>query len=425
MGAGGHGAGRRAQVSRLRALARQSKLELLVRRDDDEGFEIREVPSALAYLQHRPQRVLETQWELAQLASRTDRATYVLKNRATERYLLLTEPERFLWERMDGRTSLQDLATAYVLRYGAFDFDIIPALIAKLRRAELLTMRPASRLRETLARHRRNPAARAAEATLRALEHLTLSSRGIHATFERLYRWGGRLLFTPPCVAVGLLLIALGAVSAVRLWRDAAEIAAPLAQHPLLSLLLVKLLLFVTLAVHQILHGLACVHYRRRVREYGFTMLHGFVPTFFVDVTDIFMASRRARVVTALSGTLIHLYLGSFYLWAATQMPPGLLQSFTAASAVLQLQALFVSLYPFCFLERDGYHILVDLLGLPTLRQDAWQFFRYELGRRAVRRWRLTRQEAIWVGYFVFSLISILAFVGLNLWGMLHAGGGA
>jgi len=404
---------------------RQTKLELLVRREDEEGFEIRQVSSALAYLQHRPQRVPETEYELAQLASRPDRATYVLKNRASERYLLLTEPERFLWERMDGRTSLQELATAYVLRYGAFDFDVIPALIAKLRRAELLTLRPASRLRETLARHRRNPAARVVEATLRGLEHLTLSSQRVHATFERLYRWGGRLLFTPPCLAVGLLLAGLGAVSAVTLWRHAAEVAGPLAQHPILSLLLVKLFLFVTLAFHQIVHGLACVHYDRRVREYGFTVLHGFIPTFFVDVTDIFMASRRARVVTALSGTLIHLYLGSLYLWAATQMAPGLLQSFTAASGVLQVQAFFISLYPFCFLEMDGYHILVDLLGLPMLKHDAWRFVRYELGRRLVSRPKLTRQEAIWVGYFILSLLSILAFVAFNLWGLIHAGGGS
>ncbi len=56
---------------------------------------------------------------------------------------------------MDGRTSLQEIATAYVLRYGAFDFDIIPALIRKLQRAHLLTLTPTSRLRQALARNRR------------------------------------------------------------------------------------------------------------------------------------------------------------------------------------------------------------------------------------------------------------------------------
>lgn len=403
-------------------MARQSKLELLVRRDDEGGFEIRTVPSALAYLQHKPQRLPETQYELAQLASRGDGgSTYVLKNRATDHFLFLTEPERFLWDRMDGRTSLQDLATAYVLRYGAFDFEVIPTLIAKLRRVDLLTFRPASRLREVLARYHRNAAARAVEATLRRLEQLTISSRSVQDLFERVHRWGGRLLFTPFSLAVGLFLLGLGAVGAVKLWANAAAVAAPLAKHPIVSLLLVKLLLFVTLAVHQILHGLACVHYGRRVREYGFTMLHGFLPTFFVDVTDIFMAGRRARVITALSGPLIHLYLGSLYLWAATQMSGGLLQGFTAASGVLQWQALLVSLYPVCFLEMDGYHILVDLLGLPTLKHDSWQFIRHELWRRVVDRRRLTRREAIWAGYFVLSVLSIFAFVVLNLWALVRA----
>jgi hypothetical protein len=60
------------------------------------------------------------------------------------------------------------------------------------------------------------------------------------------------------------------------------------------------------------------VHYKRRVREFGFTMLHGFIPTFYVDVTDIFMASRRARIVNALSGPLVHLFLAALYLWTAS-----------------------------------------------------------------------------------------------------------
>ena len=145
-------------------MARQTKIELLIRREEDQGFEVRAVPSSLAYLQYRPQRLPDRQWELAQLPRGIERrATYILKNKATDRYLLLNEPERFVWEQMDGRTSLQDIATAYVLQYGAFDFDVIPALIAKLRRAELLTLRPASRLREVLARHRKNLGARALE----------------------------------------------------------------------------------------------------------------------------------------------------------------------------------------------------------------------------------------------------------------------
>jgi len=43
---------------------------------------------------------------------------------------------------MNGSTSLQEMATAYVLEYGEFDFDIIPNLIHKLQHAQLLTLEP-------------------------------------------------------------------------------------------------------------------------------------------------------------------------------------------------------------------------------------------------------------------------------------------
>ena len=404
-------------------MTRQTKIELLIRREDAQGFELREVPSALAYLRYRPQRVAPDSYELAQLPTGVDhRISWVLKNRNTERYLLLSDPERFLWEQMDGRTSLQEIATAYVLRYGAFDFDLIPALIAKLRRAELLTLRPTSRLREALARHSGNPAVHIVEAALKQLERLTVRSRNVDALFNRLHRWGGFLLFSPSILVAGLAFVGLGIVGSLRLWPQAASITASLSYHPILTLLSLKLLLFATMAVHQLLHALACVRYGRRVREFGFAVLYGFVPTFYADVTDIFMASRRARIVTALAGPLLHLYLGGVALWAASWMQPGYLQSFVAVSGFIQWQALLVSLYPFCFLEMDGYHILVDLLGLPTLNSDAWRFVRHELKSRVTGWIRLDRRETIWVGYFFLSLFSILGFAVFNLWGLVRAG---
>jgi len=400
---------------------RRSRLELLVRSDDEAGFETREVQSGLAYLGSRPQRIPADQWELARLPSGLRGVTYVLKNRRTENYLQLSEAERFLWDQMDGQASLQEMGTAYVLRYGAFDFDLIPTLIAKLQRLELLTMRPVSRLREVLARNRRNPAARAAEATLHALEKLTVTSRKSHTVFDRIYRYGAFLLFTPVTGIVLALLVALGARGAVNLWYESGEVTAGLRQHPLIAILLVKGCFWLTVVTHQIMHALACVHSRRRVREFGFTMLHGFIPTFYVDVTDVFMANRRARIMNALAGPLVHLFFGSLSLWTASMAGPGLLKGFLAASAILQLQSFFVSLYPFCFLEMDGYHILVDLLSMPTLNHDSVRFVTEKLWSQLGRGVGLNRQEVVYVAYFVLSVASIAGFVALNPWVLIHA----
>ncbi|HEY7366311.1 MAG TPA: hypothetical protein VIE37_19600 [Methylomirabilota bacterium] len=397
----------------------RAKLELLVRRDDD-TFDVRQVSSAAGWLGLRPQRLAAETWELAVVNSPVDhQRRFVLKNTRSDRYVMLSEPERFLWEQMDGTTSLQDMATAYVLRYGAFDFELIPVLIGKLQRARLLTLEPVSALRRVLARNRRRRLVHGVEQALTVLERVNVSSRDVHPFFERLYRWGGFLLFTRAALLLCLALGMVGVVTGVRLWGEADAVARGLGANPVAALLSVKLLFFATLMLHQLVHALALVHYGRRVREFGFTFLHGFVPTFYVDVTDIFMASRRARIVTAFSGTLVHLVLGALWFLVAIVSPPGFLQAFAATSGMIQWQAFFVALYPCCFIEMDGYHILVDLLGLPTLRHDAVVYVGSLLRGAPVARWG--RQAALWVGYVVLSTISLAAFIGFNIVLIAHA----
>jgi putative peptide zinc metalloprotease protein len=400
---------------------RRAKLELLVRRDDDEGFEVRQIASATAFVQSRPQRVPDESWELAEMASRVGgQRSFVLKNTVTDRFLLLSEPEKFLWERMDGRASMQEIATAYVLRFGAFDFDIIPALMRKLQRAQLLTLTPSSRLRQALARNRRRPMVKVIESGLTALERINISSRNVQRAFTLLYRWGGFLLFTPVGVLACLALAAAGLVAGMKLWQEGGDVVAGFGGHAVRAILTVKLLFFLTVAAHQIVHGLALVHYRRRMREFGFTFLHGFVPTFYVDVTDIFMASKRARVVTAVSGAMVHLVLGSAWFLLAMVAPTGsFTQAFAAASGMIQWQAFVIALYPFCFIEMDGYHVLVDLLGIPTLKQEAMAWAASLLRLRAP--WRFGRQEAVWASYVVLSTLSVAAFIAFNVMLVVHA----
>jgi putative peptide zinc metalloprotease protein len=400
---------------------KRAKIELLVRSEAGDDFQVTKVESSLAYRQARPQRIPDGQIEVAEMRSNVRRSTtYMVKNRVTEKYIELSEPEYFLWNQMNGRTSVEELAVAYVLKFGAFDFDIIHALIDKLQRAELLTMRPISRLRAMLAANRKNPAARAAEATLKALDRLTVGSRTAHDAFTRVYRYGAFLIFTPVGLALLALVTLLGFKGTREIWQDSSDLYAGFGEHPVIALLLVKVFFFLTLILHQMLHALALVHYGRRVKEFGFTMLHGFLPTFYADVTDVFMGSRRARIVTGISGPLVHLFLGSLYIYLASQCGPGLLKSFLVASAILQSQSLFFSLYPFCFLEMDGYHVLVDWLGLPRLKSESIAFVNGGLWRRLRAGGRFTREEVVFVGYVALSITSIAAFVGLNVWFFVH-----
>jgi putative peptide zinc metalloprotease protein len=168
-------------------------------------------------------------------------------------------------------------------------------------------------------------------------------------------------------------------------------------------------------------HALACVHYGRRVKEVGFIIHHLVVPTFYADVTDLFMASRRARVVNALAGPTVHLVLGLLGVIWASLLSPGLLQACVAASAVLQLQSFMICIYPFSFLEMDGYHVLEDAVGMPRLAQESSQFVRGPVWKRLASGRGFSRQEIVYVLYFMMSLLSVVAFVGLNAWLILSA----
>ncbi len=408
-------------MSEQTARPRRAKLELLVRKGEEDGFEVRQIGSSAAFVQSRPRRVPDDSFELAEVTSRVDRQrSFILKNTTTERFLMISEAEKFLWEQMDGLTSVQQIATAYVLRYGAFDFDVIPNLIRKLQRAQLLTLTPTSRLRQVLARNRRKRVVKVMEGALFGLERVNISSHRVQPFFAGLYRCGGFLLFTPAAAVACVLLAAAGLWAGVRLWPDADRVVSGFGGRAVYAVLSVKALFLLTVGAHQIVHGLALIHYRRRVREFGFTFLHGFVPTFYVDVTDIFMASRRARVVTAVSGALVHLVLGALWFLVALASPlGGFTQAFAAASGMIQWQAFVVALYPFCFIEMDGYHVLVDVLGIPTLKHDALAWTAALVRGMAPRRF--SRAEKLWLAYVLLSTASVAGFIAFNVWLIVHA----
>jgi hypothetical protein len=72
----------------------------------------------------------------------------------------------------------------------------------------------------------------------------------------------------------------------------------------------------------------------------------------------------------------------------------------------------------------DGYHVLVDLLGVPTLNHDSWRFVREELWWRLTGHGAWTRQEVVYVAYFGLSLLSVVVFIAANIWLLVHALGG-
>jgi putative peptide zinc metalloprotease protein len=396
-------------------MAGPAKLEILTRKSGEAGFSVREIQSSQAYLHFRPERIHDAEWELRPQPKAPDGSqAYILRGLAGNRYLLLTDAERFLWERFDGRRSMSDVAREFFFEFGSFDFSIIRQFVAKLHQVGLLKLSSVSTLRKHLATRRGRWWARALEMVLRGLDRISFRLPNADRYCTALYRRGGFLLVGPAAfwISVGLSLGA--AFSLFRLFPHAKSFAVLLGKHPWATSGLMVGTVIVVSSVHVLVHALACKAHGRKVHEVGFFLLQGVLPTFYADVTDIFMASRKARVMVALAGPMVDVVVGALAFLGALWIGPGMGQALLFAVGVLEWETALLNLYPFNFLELDGYHILVDLLAMPTLRQQAWAHLSALPGRLRAGG-RLTRPEWIEIGYLALCALSILTYVVTHL----------
>jgi putative peptide zinc metalloprotease protein len=187
-----------------------------------------------------------------------------------------------------------------------------------------------------------------------------------------------------------------------------------LAARPFLSAGVMLATILPVSMLHVLVHALACKAYGRRVREIGFFLLQGIWPAFYADVTDIFMSSRRARVMVDLAGPIVELTFGSLVFIGAYGAEPGIGQSLLFGAGLVLWESALLNLYPFNFLEMDGYNILADLLAMPTLRQQALALIP-RLPHRLRSGIMPGRSEWIQLGYLALCLVSVLVYLIAHL----------
>lgn len=392
-----------------------AKLQLLTRSDGESGFEIFEVDSDQVYSGFKPQKLPPTEWELKPQPLAADGSrSYVLYNRRRDRYLLLSAKEHFLWEKFDGRNSLDEIARAFHFEYGAFDYSLIREFLAKLYHASLIEGRRSATPPRNFVSSR--PCSKTSWLRRRVGEWRRLALRLCDADryCAAIYRGGGFILFHPLAVALFLGFALLALAAAYRLAAHSMEFARLLSTRPLLSAAVILITIPIASMLHVLAHALACKSQGRRVREIGFFLLQGVLPTFYADVTDIFMADRRARLAVDLAGPLVEVVLGAAAMVGAYFSQPGLQQALLFGVGVLLWEGALINLYPFGFLELDGYNMLADLLAMPMLRKQALALMP-NLIQVLHKPRRVRRAEFIQIGYLALCVISVLVYLVLHL----------
>ena len=392
-------------------MADPAKLELLTRPTGEAGFQIFEIDSHHAYWAYKPRRLPQTEWEITAQPTGADGARhFVLKNLRQDSYLLLSSKEYYLWEYFDGRHSLEEIARAFHLTFGAFDYALIRGLLTKLHNCGVIEGQYLIDLRSS-------PAGASGRHWSRFFAWGLRKWRGLSFRFPQadrfcsiLYERGGFLLFHPLTFWASVAITVFAFTVALRPGPTAGNFAYFIKERPVLMTSVMLATVLLVSLLHVFLHALACKAYDRRVREIGFFLLQGIVPTFYADVTDIFMSSRRVRVTVDLAGPMVEVVLGSVAILSAHATSPGIEQALLLGIGISLWESALINLYPFNFLEMDGYNILSDLLAMPMLRQQALALVP-SLPQRLRSVKTIERAEWLQLGYLALCLISVVIYL--------------
>lgn len=357
---------------------------------------------------YRPVRI--PGYALKKLTDARGDTYWILKNLRTDAYVRLTADQVFLWEQMDGQSSVQDIAVAYMLTYGKLAITGLLALLDQLQQKgfiePLVDIYGATG--QTIARRRANVWWRRALARLMSTE---LSIGGIDRWITRSYALVGRFLFLPVVQGIMLAVIAAGGVVfvGILLGLIARDVAVLGGGGAILGVLTLYVLQFITLMIHEWSHAIATKHYGREVRRGGFLLYMG-MPAAFVDTTDIWMEPRRPRIVVSWAGPHSGFFLGGLASLLLLAVPGAFAQGVLYQFAFLTYLTSFMNLNP--LLKLDGYYILMDWLEIPRLREKSLRFIGKPLRTKLRQRQPLTRDERI---YAVFGALS-------GLWTVLALG---
>jgi putative peptide zinc metalloprotease protein len=343
-------------------------------------------------------------------------------------YLRLTPQELALARLMDGTRTVARLVAEFARIAGRLAPDQVTRVVADLAGNRMLEELPIDAFRP-LDRMRRRPwPVRVGRGALAFARGRRLVVAPIDPMITFLYRAGGRLLFTRvAAVLLGLVALAGLGLFGWTWFLGSQPVFLTHGSYAVGAAVLLGLNVL-ALACHELGHALATKHAGRRVPAAGFLVYFG-IPSVFVDTTDVWMAGRRARLLTTASGPATGLVLAG-----ACQIV-GLLDPALAPWCFKLSFAWYVNvafnLNP--FLALDGYYLLMDWIEVPNLRARGLAWVIARLRRRPPAFGTLDREGRLVALYGMLSLVwlVIAANIGYRIYvdrvsglvlGLWHAG---
>jgi putative peptide zinc metalloprotease protein len=279
-------------------------------------------------------------------------------------YYRLSPRGWFLWQRLDGRHTLRDLALDYLTEFHSFAPDTIAEMVTALATAGFVQGMAAPRAID--ARDTATGWRALIGHLVRALRWRT-GLRRVDAPLTRMYDQWVHYLYTRRGQAA-LALIAAGGLVAFLYssGRTQDDFRSATRGVPLLVFLLPAYAAAVV--IHEAGHAFTTKAFGHEVPRVGIGW-YLFGPVAFVDTSDMWLAGRWPRVAVSAAGPYTSAILGGLAGIGAAWLPHGGLSAYCWQFALASYITVLTNLNP--LIEGDGYYILQDLLERTNLRRRA------------------------------------------------------
>ena len=328
----------------------------------------------------------------------------ILKNTDNNNYFKLSAEGYCIWKQLDGNHTLHDITLNLAEEFNVFAPDVVVALISKLTRSgfienvELYDGETSSK----------KPLWVKLMVKCQRLLDKRIAFGDADPWVTRVYNKYVRYIFTRPAQLILGLLILLGVATFVASTDDVLGFFGKVHMSWLLILGLVPLSL-AELILHELGHAFAVKSVGREVHYIGLGWSFA-GPVAFTDTSDMWLATRRPRMLVNLAGVYVDVLVASvasLLIWA---VPNPYIQG------MLWLFALYTFIGGFRMLsplqEMDGYYALMDWVEKNKLRHAAviWLTKKFPQSLRHPRLFREHKAEVIyWLACILFLfLVSVL-----------------
>ncbi|MDA0185600.1 FHA domain-containing protein [Solirubrobacter phytolaccae] len=337
-------------------------------------------------------------YALKRLDASEGRQRWVLKDMRAGTFLRLSDNDAWVFELLDGSRSLVELVAVCEQRFGATGAPRLVRLLTDLgERGFLAGVAGGMALAEA-------PTSR----WRKLIKPREKIFTGLGPKIEAIYRAGGWIFFTQAALIVIAALIVLGLGAFIYLIAGRYGTPFVVASKFGIGGLVFLGGRFAVVAVHELAHGLTMASFGRRVDRAGLKAIAIF-PYAFVDTSEAWFEPRRRRIAVSAAGPASDFTLGAVFALCALLLPEGTVRDIFFNLAFAAYVGGFFNLNP--FIERDGYHMLVDGLNEPGLRRRAKeQLERRIRGERAEGDSPvLARYSAFGVGWSVLAAAFAIA----------------